>query len=101
MPTGTHCDNGPSTFRPFDMSDRMLLPAYLKMIESLTRPFTLDACANKDGSNKQCDNYCHIDNSFLLYNCSGHHVWLNPPYQHGQYKTFLLRLATEIGKMEK
>jgi hypothetical protein len=49
--------------------------------EGKTRPFTLDACADNEGTNSQCAEKFNCPNrSFLKSDCTGQHVWLNPPY---------------------
>ena len=67
----------------------MLDPALFREIEVDTQPFTLDACCNPDGSNKLCSLYCSKENNFLTYDCTGHHVWINPPYSKGRLFTFI------------
>ena len=67
--------------RRYDVTDRMLhLPFFLE-IQAMTRTFTLDACADPHGYNAQCTKFCSIDNNFLEYDCTHHHVWINPPFQ--------------------
>ena len=63
-------------------SDRMILRCEFERMQSLTgRVFDLDACCNADGSNRLCDHYCSPgEQSFLLHNCAGKHVWINPPF---------------------
>ena len=73
----------------FDRTDRQLDPKLFKAIAMDTQPFTLDACCNPDGSNKLCDTYCSEENSFLKFNCAGHHVWINPPYSKSRILQFL------------
>ena len=74
--------NRPNKRRRYDVTDRMLhLPFFLE-IQKLTRTFTLDACADDNGYNAQCQEYCSPHNSFLNYDCSNHHVWMNPPFKH-------------------
>ena len=71
----------PTKRQRIDKTDRMLhLPFFLE-IEQMTKPFTLDACADPNGYNAQCSRYCSLDNNFLLFDCSHHHVWINPPFQ--------------------
>ena len=65
----------------FNASDRMLHQPHLEKIESLTRKFTLDACCNDEGDNALCEKYCSPSKSFLDHDCSGEHVWMNPPYK--------------------
>ena len=57
------------------------LPHFLEL-EALSKPFTLDACADNDGRNAQCPLYCCPNNSFLEFDCRHHHVWINPPFEH-------------------
>ena len=77
---GVACPMVKITRPRFDNTDRMLCHKYFERIQLMTRPFTLDACANSNGDNALCPHYCSPDNSFLNYDCSGHHVWCNPPY---------------------
>ncbi|GIM11516.1 hypothetical protein Vretimale_14990, partial [Volvox reticuliferus] len=50
-------------------------------LQTLTgKTFSLDAMADESGNNALCTQYCHKANSFLKFNASGHHVWINPPY---------------------
>ena len=66
----------------FDTSDRMVLPPLFKEIEEATKPFTLDACANDNGDNSLCKEFCSPSKSFLLSDCTNHHVWMNPPFDY-------------------
>ena len=68
--------------RRYDVTDRQLHRTHFLKIQDMTRPFTLDACADPNGYNAQCANYCSLQNNFLAYDCSHHHVWINPPFQH-------------------
>ena len=43
--------------------------------------FTLDACANEDGSNAFVDNFCSRGDSFLGRDLRGERVWMNPPFR--------------------
>ena len=65
----------------FNISDRMLHQPHLEKIEALTRKFTLDACCNDGGDNALCEKYCSPPKNFLDHDCSGEHVWINPPYK--------------------
>ena len=61
--------------------DRRILPSeFGKLQDSLGVTFTLDACANPDGSNALCTNYCSRENSFLEKDLANEVVWLNPPF---------------------
>ena len=54
---------------------------FSKLQRMIGLKFTLDACCNPDGSNSlvpECFKSKH--DSFLDYDCTGHTVWLNPPY---------------------
>ena len=53
---------------------------FVKIQAELGVQFTLDACANPDGSNALCTNFCSTANSFLKSNVAGQCVWMNPPY---------------------
>jgi len=66
----------------WDNQDRMLLASEFSKIQKMIGlRFTLDACCNPDGSNALVPElYKSAEDSFLEYDCSGHHVWLNPPY---------------------
>ena len=66
----------------WDNQDRMLNKAeFSKLQRMIGLRFTLDACCNPDGSNALVpDLYKSAEDSFLEYDCSGHNVWLNPPY---------------------
>ena len=73
----------------FDTSDRMILPPLFSELEEITMPFTLEACANDSGDNASCKDFCSPSNSFLQKDCSGHHVWINPPFKWKVAKAFL------------
>ncbi len=61
--------------------DRRLLPRIFAYIQNvLGLKFTLDACSNDSGDNAHCTTFCSPNNSFLSFDCSGHRVWLNPPF---------------------
>lgn len=63
--------------------DRCIIKSEFNYIQQLSSmPFTLDACANADGSNALCAEYCSVNNSFLEHPVVGHHIWLNPPFKH-------------------
>ena len=81
---GTPCKE-----KKFDSTDRMLHPKYLEELATLTRPFTLDACANPSGDNALCPAYCSKENSFDKYDCRNNHVWLNPPFSVNTIKNFV------------
>ena len=66
----------------YDATDRMIHQPYFDLIQSKTMTFTLDACSDKDGTNALTKLYCSHDNDFLTYDCSGHHVWINPPFKN-------------------
>lgn len=69
--------------KEFDRTDRSINPTEFAAAAALTRSFTLDACANPDGSNALCSNFCSTDRSFLEFSAPqlNEHIWLNPPYQ--------------------
>jgi hypothetical protein len=63
--------------------DRRILPAeFRKIQETLGITFTLDACANPDGSNAHCTHYCSKEDSFLDRDLANETVWLNLPFAH-------------------
>ena len=67
----------------------MILPHLFRDLEEELGAFTLDACANNDGRNALCDDYCSPNNSFLAKDCAGHQVWMNPPFHYKTAKAFL------------
>jgi hypothetical protein len=84
-------DNNTNIAQQYDRTDRMLHPTYFIMIERMIgKKFTLDACANPNGDNALCDNYCSMNNSFLNYNCAGETVWLNPRFRHTTMKLMII-----------
>ena len=52
-----------------------------RLQELVGRHISLDACADDTGSNKQHSRYCSPMSSFLDFDCSGEHVWLNAPFK--------------------
>ena len=81
----------PPKQQQYDKTDRMLHPYYFTWIEKqIGRPFTLDACANDNGNNALCQEYCSPSHSFLNYNCAGRTVWLNPPFNNAMMKAMIL-----------
>jgi len=65
----------------FDRSDRMFNPAECKRLQQHIQHYiTMDACADDSGKNKQHNQFCCPSNSFLDFDCSGQHVWLNAPF---------------------
>lgn len=66
----------------WDKQDRMLLPTEFNNIQKMIGlRFTMDACCNPDGSNAlvpEC--FKSAQDSFLEFDCTGQHVWINPPY---------------------
>lgn len=66
----------------WDNQDRMFDRAeFSKLQRMIGLKFTLDACSNPNGSNAlvpEC--FKSQQDSFLDYDCTGHTVWLNPPY---------------------
>ena len=66
----------------WDNQDRMFdRSEFSKLQRMVGLKFTLDACSNADGSNAlvpEC--FKSSQDSFLDYDCTGHTVWLNPPY---------------------
>ena len=61
---------------------RTIGQAEFQLVQSLSRPFTLDACCNADGSNALCDNWCSPANSFLqVDSLADQHVWVNAPFR--------------------
>ena len=73
----------------FDREDRRLLPSEFSCFVSvLGHAFDIDACANDSGDNALVTTYCSPSNSFLRHDCSGKHVWCNPPFAHAE--AFLL-----------
>ena len=66
----------------FDRPTVMFNPEECSRLQELTsKSITLDACAHDSGSNKQHPRYCSPMNSFLDFDCSGEHVWLNAPFK--------------------
>ena len=53
------------------------------MLQQMTgREFQWDACCNNDGTNSLCGpNFSSPAASFLEKDCSGMHVWINPPFK--------------------
>ena len=77
--------------KQYDKADRMLHPYFFQIIQQkIGKEFTLDACANPTGNNALCSNYCSKENSFLEYNCKGHTIWINPPFNRIMVKLMLL-----------
>jgi hypothetical protein len=76
---GTAAQTGKSEL---DSQDRMFDRAEFSKIQRMIGlKFTLDACCNPDGNNalvQEC--FKSAQDSFLDYDCTGHTVWLNPPY---------------------
>jgi hypothetical protein len=73
----------PSSRSPSDIdrTDRKLISSEFQSIQQLTAKFDLDACCNDKGDNALVPTfYCSPNNSFLQHDCSGQHVWLNPPF---------------------
>jgi len=66
----------------WDNQDRMLDKAEFNSLQRMVGlRFTLDACCNPDGSNALVpEHFKSAEDSFLEYDCSGQHVWMNPPY---------------------
>jgi hypothetical protein len=66
----------------WDNQDRMFDPAEFSKLQRMVGvQFTLDACCNSDGSNAHVPAcFKSPEDSFLDYDCSGHSVWLNPPF---------------------
>jgi len=55
-------------------------PALVAQIaKQCNRQFTLDACANKKGSNRVAQYWCASDQQFMRSNCENHHTWIAPP----------------------
>ena len=62
----------------FDKSGCRFDPVvFAKMVSMSGKSVTLDACASS-GAHALADNWCSGPNGFLQYDCSGHHVWLDP-----------------------
>lgn len=65
----------------FDRSDRMFNPDECRRLQQHVQHFvTMDACADDQGRNKQHERFCSPANSFLEFDCTGQHVWLNAPF---------------------
>jgi Reverse transcriptase (RNA-dependent DNA polymerase)/Retroviral aspartyl protease len=63
--------------------DRRIIPSEFQKLQTLLGvTFTLDACANVDGSNALCPHYCSPDTPFLRTDLANETVWLNPPFTH-------------------
>ena len=80
----------------------MFLPARFADVQDFLskhygqRPFTMDACANPDGSNALCSNFCSTDQSFLKSDLAGQHVWINPPFtQHYDFVDHYVKQKSE------
>jgi len=68
--------------------DRRIIPSEFQELQTLLDiQFTLDACANADGSNALCPRYCSAEDSFLATDLANEVVWLNPPF--GQLQAYL------------
>ena len=63
----------------FDKSGcRFDAAVFAKMVSMSGRAIALDACA-PSGAHALADNWCSATHSFLQQDCSGQHVWLDPP----------------------
>ena len=51
-----------------------------RIAHRIGHPFTLDACADPQGSNALVPNFCSPTRDFLHEPLAGQHVWLNPPF---------------------
>jgi len=62
--------------------DRRFIPSEFDRIKAKLPhvSFTLDACANPDGSNALCGSFCSTVDSFLTKDLANQTVWLNPPF---------------------
>jgi RNase H-like domain found in reverse transcriptase/Reverse transcriptase (RNA-dependent DNA polymerase)/Aspartyl protease len=49
-------------------------------IQSQVGPFTIDACADVEGTNAQVPNYCSRNRSVFDADLAGHNVWCNGPF---------------------
>ena len=71
---------GDADLHPRD--DRRVLPALFSEIQGmLPFDFSLDACANNDGSNALVKTYGSPSRPFELYDARGHKIWCNPPFR--------------------
>ena len=66
---------------------------FLEIQELCGQKFTLDGCANPQGDNALCEQFCSPDNSFLDHSVVGHHVWLNAPFS--QLSDFIDHYVTQ------
>lgn len=66
---------------PLDPLNHMFLkrPIFDIIQHNVGVQFTLDGCADTDGRNSQCSNYCTPTSSFLSTELRGEHVWLHTP----------------------
>ena len=88
---GTSCTQTCNKPLKYDVSDRMIDKSLFWMLEKKSgRLFTVDGFSNSNGDNALCLQYCHKDKCFTQFNCEGHHVWMNPPFQASLVKKFLL-----------
>ena len=58
----------------------LLRRLWLEVQEATGRAFTLDACADDEGNNAHCENFCSPSKSFLVTELTGQHIWLNAPF---------------------
>ena len=65
---------------PEDNTDRAIKVAEFQRLQALTHQFTVDCCANDDGSNALVDKFYSASNSMLDADLSGQHCWINPPF---------------------
>ena len=73
----------------YDTTDRMLHQTHFDKLQQMTRQFTLDACCDNRGYNSHCELFCSPNNSFLQFDCSHHHVWINPPFQYEEMRNMI------------
>ena len=60
-------------------SDRRILHTEFVLQAVTRRTFTVNAYANDDGSNAQCQRYNSISNSFLTSDLVNSYIWMNCP----------------------
>ena len=75
-----------STDSHISSEDRRFIPSEFEKLKAKLPQisFTLDACANPDGSNAICGSFCSIVNSFLTKDLANQMIWLNPPYNRAR-----------------
>ena len=81
MPMSCMEDNMMALATMRDTTDWQFEPDLFKSYDIHYGPFDVDACADNEGQNAQCEHFWSPNNSYAQHSWAGTKVWCNPPFE--------------------